>query len=155
MRERIYTLKYEVEFNARYWTEIVARAEQLECVIRGILIIGSLVSIGAVISKREYLVAAAMISAISGLISTALLPAIGWTEKVRLVNETKCRWLDLERQVKGMWSDIEDNGKVTKKRVEDCEEIQTEIAKSKVGWKEDSKLSEKIIEKMAPYYPNN
>ena len=155
MRERLYELKYNVEFNTRYWTEIESKSISYEIIIRAILIFGSLVSLIALFAQPDYLIAATIISAISGIVSNLILPAIGWTEKVRMVSEVKGRWIDLEREVKALWHDLEAEKNVTKKSIESCEKALAEIAKSKVGWTENSKIKGKVVKDMMPYYPDN
>lgn len=154
MRKRIYTLKYDVEFNARYWAAIESKIEQCQIRIRLVLIIGSLVSIGALIADTEYLKALAITSAFSGLVSTVILPAIGWENKVKNVNEVRCRWLDLEKQVNLLWADEESNKRVTQNRIDSCDQIHTEIAKMKVGCKFNETIANQVITDMIPHYPS-
>lgn len=127
--------------------------EKWETIIRFILIIGSLVSIGALIADTQYLKSFAIVSALSGLVSTVILPSLGWNEKVKNVNEVRCRWLELEKQVNGLWNDEESGNKVPQTHIKKCDVMHTEIAKVKVKCKLNKKALKQVSEDMKPYYP--
>ena len=153
MRNTIYELKYYAEFNVRYWGIIENKYSRVNNGIRVLLAIGSIFGLATLIGGGGAILISSIISAFCALLATAVIPVIGWEQQLSKISETKNRWIDLEKVIKGYWREYENSEKLSKVKLDDVESIMADISKTSFWIKENDKVKNRVELDMKSYYP--
>ncbi len=154
MRTRIYELKYYADFNVRYWGIVENQMERLNNVIKISLAIGGVLSVISLIGGMGTGVwICAIISAVCSLVATAVIPVIGWDQQLSKINETRKRWIDVERMVDRYWNEFEATENLQKSLMDELDEVVADIAKISFWIKERSYIKERVELDLKTYYP--
>ena len=105
----------------------------------------ALIGVASIAGGVEWAMAAAVVSAVSALLATAILPALGWDDLVPRVHGFRGRWVDLSLMAGSFWSDLSENEKEpSKKAVEALEKSMAESDKESTWLKDDEAIKEKV-----------
>lgn len=153
MRDRVYDLRYESEFNTIYWDKLGIKRKNQDILIKIGLSIGSIAGLIALFAEPNYAGFCAGISGACALIATAALPAFGWETRIRNIHQIKCRWIDLHFYSERLWERVDFEDGVTERELLDLLEIKREIMKLDKDGDTDEDIREKAQKELDLHFP--
>ena len=140
MRDRIWEIRYNAEFNSAYWRRLELKARKFDIGLKIVLGVGTVSSFFCFVTNTSLQFMSAVIGLICAFVSTVVLPACSWENLISRIQNVRHRWIDLAGQAKRVWEDFEDEEKVTRKTVEGMESVQIDLDRESFWFGDCEKL---------------
>ena len=106
-QERTWQLLFDADYQVRYWRMYEFWAGIVQGVLRSVLALSGCFALTGLFLADRYQFSAAVVGAIAALLSTVVLPSIGWDSLLQRVSSVRNGWIDVRDGLQDVWDDID------------------------------------------------
>lgn len=129
MRIRIWNIRWFSEYNVAYWNHVQCLLTRIDIGIKIMLGLGSVLGLSVLAFDPRWLIAVAIVTGICSILSTVVIPASRWPEMLGQIESVRHQWINIARQSKIAWEELEEGKLVSKRQAELLEEMMSNMDK--------------------------
>lgn len=129
MRDRIWKIYWDAEFNIAYWKRVERRMRRIDICVRILLGLGALLGLSFLAYDKKFAFGVAIVGVCTSVISTVVMPACQWETIVGRVESVRHRWIGIARRARSFWIEFEEGGEIQKYQIENLESEVRDIEK--------------------------
>lgn len=129
MRNRIWEIRWFAEYNVAYWNRVQCLLLRIDIGVKIALGLGSIVSLSALAFDPDWIVPVVVVTGVCAILSTVVIPAARWPEMLGSIESVRHQWINIARQAKLVWEELEDGKTVSRRQAEVLEEMMRDLEK--------------------------